>query len=100
METVHALWLLAEPDAERPGLGIDGPQRDAQPAREGGHQAALNGHREAHDHEDDLVGLRGARRPGIGDHRAKQDRHGALEAGPQEERPLVARKPDRRTPQR
>ena len=60
-----------------------------------GHRPALHDDRERHDDEDDLVDARRVRAPGRDDERAQQDRHRALEAGPQDEQALAAAQPDR-----
>ena len=49
------LGLVAQPHAERPGLGLDRAHRHPQQPGRGRHQAALDDHGEHHDDGDDAV---------------------------------------------
>ena len=87
--------LVPQPQPDRPGLDLGGGHRDLQPAGDGWYRAALGHDGEAHRHEDDRVGASRPGRAGVHDRRAQQDRHRALEAGPQGEQPLGWPQPHR-----
>ena len=86
---------MLEPDAQGPRLGVDGAQRHLQPIGQGRHQGALHQDREQHHDKDHRVQPVGVRYPGPQDQDAEQDRHRALEPGPEHEGPLAPAQPHR-----
>ena len=88
---MHAAGLLAEADRELPRAHRLLVHRDPQPARDPRNEGALPEHGRQDDDEDqavDAVCAVDATEDGEG---AQQDRHGALQAAPGDERPLGAR---------
>src|SRR5664280_2469536 len=86
----HAVRLVAQPDSQRPRFRLDRAHRHPQQPGDRRHRPALDQHGERHYHHNHVVQALGLRHPGSEQKAAQQDRHSALQAGPQHERALVA----------